>query len=123
MSKGKNNTDKAPEVIPQESNVPSIEQVKDVTTENETKEEVAPTDVVVIDSTEEKDSEKYPDVVSIEMGFKEEVAPTNPNDVKFKVKYQKDFAGIKRHTEGSVLIISKESAEMFQEKGIGQIIK
>ena len=121
MSRERNNADKAPETTTQVSNVPSIGQEEEVVTK--TKEEVAPTEVVVIETTEEKESEKYPEVVSIEMGFKEEVAPTNPNDVNFKVKYKKDFKGVKRHIEGSVLIISKESAEMFEEKGIGHILK
>jgi hypothetical protein len=47
----------------------------------------------------------------------------HPNDVKFKVKYAKDFKGDKTLPEGSVQIISKESADKFTKLGFGNIIK
>lgn len=47
----------------------------------------------------------------------------HPNDVKFKVKYAKDFKGEKTLPEGSVQVISKESADKFTKLGFGSIIK
>lgn len=47
----------------------------------------------------------------------------NPNDVKFKVKYSAGFKGQKTMPEGSIQIISKESAAHFTKIGIGSVIK
>lgn len=47
----------------------------------------------------------------------------NPNDVKFKVKYGASYKGEKTLPEGSVQIVSKESAEHFTKIGIGSVIK
>lgn len=47
----------------------------------------------------------------------------NKNDVKFKVKYGKDYKGVKKMPEGSVQIVSKELADKFISLGIGSIIK
>lgn len=51
--------------------------------------------------------------------------PTNqhPNDVRFKVKYKKDFEGEKNFEEGAIQIVSRESAEHFAKLGMGSIIK
>jgi hypothetical protein len=46
----------------------------------------------------------------------------NANDVVFEVKYKKSYEGEKTMPEGKV-IISKESAEQFQNLGIGSIVK
>lgn len=48
--------------------------------------------------------------------------PNNPGDVKFKVKYSKDYKGKKLMPEGEV-IISKESADHFVSLGIGSIVE
>jgi hypothetical protein len=47
----------------------------------------------------------------------------HPNDVRFKVKYGKDFKGEKTLEDGSVHVVSKESAEQFSKAGIGSVIK
>jgi hypothetical protein len=47
----------------------------------------------------------------------------NPNDVKFKVKHSPTFKGTKTFEEGSVQIISKESADQFTKLGMGSVIK
>ena len=128
MAKPKDNADKAPEAITQEPNVPSIEQVNDVKSDlEETKEEITQVEETETKVTDEvkldEEKESTQEVISIEMGFKEEVTPPNPNDVKFKVEYKKDFEGKKRHIEGSIITISKESAQMFEKSGIGHIVK
>lgn len=52
------------------------------------------------------------------------VAPfVNPGDVKFKVNYGADYKGAKEMPEGSVQVVSKESAAHFEKLGIGSIIK
>lgn len=48
---------------------------------------------------------------------------SHPNDVKFKVKYKGNFEGEKTMPEGSVQVVSKESAEHFAKLGIGSVIK
>lgn len=47
----------------------------------------------------------------------------HPNDVRFKVKYRKDFDGAKSLPEGSIQVVAKESAEHFTKLGMGSIIK
>jgi hypothetical protein len=47
----------------------------------------------------------------------------HPNDVKFKVKYSKDFKGKKLFEDGCIQIVSKESAEHFIKLGMGIIVK
>lgn len=47
----------------------------------------------------------------------------HPNDVKFKVNYPSDWKGEKSMPQGSVQVVSKESAEYFQSLKIGKIIK
>jgi len=47
----------------------------------------------------------------------------NPNDVKFKVKYDSSFKGAKTLPEGSIQVVSKESAEHFTKLGIGKVVK
>lgn len=46
----------------------------------------------------------------------------NPGDVRFLVEYPKDYKGIKQMPEGPV-IISKESAAIFTEMGIGKVVQ
>lgn len=47
----------------------------------------------------------------------------HPNDVKFKVKYKGNYEGEKTMAEGSVQVVSKESAEHFTKLGLGSVIK
>ena len=46
----------------------------------------------------------------------------NPNDVKFKVEYSKDFKGEKSLPEGDTITVSKESAEHFTALGFGSVV-
>lgn len=48
---------------------------------------------------------------------------SNPNDVRFKVAYPKDWKGARDMKDGSVQVVSKESAEHFTKIGIGSVIK
>lgn len=50
-------------------------------------------------------------------------AASHPNDVKFKVKYSKDFKGDRHFKEGDVQVVSKESAEHFTKLGMGAVVK
>lgn len=47
----------------------------------------------------------------------------HPNDVRFKVKYAKNFEGEKNFEDGSIQVVSKESGEHFAKLGMGTIIK
>lgn len=59
----------------------------------------------------------------VEVNFTNESKPfQNPNDVEFLVEYSKDFKGRKLMPEG-IIIVSKETAEMFESKGIGIRVK
>jgi hypothetical protein len=49
--------------------------------------------------------------------------PPNPNDVQFFVKYPKNWTGEKTMPEGSVQIVSRESADYFVSLKIGNIIQ
>ena len=51
------------------------------------------------------------------------VPKAHSNDVRFKVKYAKDFKGDKNFEEGSIQVVSKESGEHFAKLGMGSIIK
>lgn len=118
MSKGKANADKAPQVITEEQNAPSVEQVN---IQDEVKSVQAEDQLKEVETEDQAD--KAPQVVTIEMGFKDDEPQPNENDVKFKIEYSKNFEGKKRHVEGSFTIISKELAKEFEEKGIGHIVK
>jgi hypothetical protein len=50
-------------------------------------------------------------------------AKRHPNDVRFKVKYSKNFEGEKNFEDGSIQVVSKESGEHFAKLGMGSIIK
>lgn len=45
----------------------------------------------------------------------------NSNDLAFEVSYPKDFNGIKKIPEG-IIIVSKETADILINKGIGKIV-
>lgn len=51
------------------------------------------------------------------------VKPSHPNDVIFKVKYPSNWEGEKTMQEGSVHVVSKESAAHFISVKIGNIVK
>jgi hypothetical protein len=48
--------------------------------------------------------------------------PQNPNDVNFKVSYPKEYKGAKEMAEGSIQVVSKETAEHFVNLKIGKIV-
>jgi len=59
----------------------------------------------------------------VEVNFTTASKPfTNPNDVEFLVEYSKDFKGKKIVPEG-ITIVSKETAELFEARGIGIKVK
>lgn len=62
---------------------------------------------------------------SIQGSVTVEQAPVfkNPNDVNFKVDYPASYKGGKHMEQGSVHIIAKETAEQFEQLGIGKIVK
>jgi len=45
----------------------------------------------------------------------------NPNDVVFEVKYPEGYTGQRLMPEGRV-VISKESAKLFSEMGLGKVV-
>lgn len=47
----------------------------------------------------------------------------NPGDVEFVVDYPKNYEGQKNMEQGSIHIVSRESAEHFVKLGIGKIKK
>jgi hypothetical protein len=47
----------------------------------------------------------------------------NPNDVSFIVDYPAGYKGAKNMEQGSVHVVSKETAEQFEQLGIGKIVK
>lgn len=47
----------------------------------------------------------------------------NPNDVSFKVDYPASYKGGKHMEQGSVHVVSRETAEQFEQLGIGKIVK
>jgi len=90
---GKKNTNGSPEIVESQI-VPSVDQV------------------------DEKESIK-----EVEINFTTESKPfTNPNDVEFLVEYSKDYKGKKIMPEG-ITIVSKETAELFESRGMGIRVK
>lgn len=90
---GKKNTNGSPEIVGSQL-VPSLEQV------------------------EEKEV-----IHEVEVNFTTESKTfTNPNDVEFLVEYSKDFKGKKIVQEG-ITIVSKETAELFESRGMGIKVK
>lgn len=85
-----------------------------------------------IGSTENEESQIVPSVEQVEekeviheveVNFTTESTPfVNPNDVKFLVEYSKDFKGKKIMPEG-ITIVSKETAELFESRGMGIRVK
>lgn len=48
---------------------------------------------------------------------------TNPNDVKFQVKYSSKYKQEDRHMPEEIIVVSQEVADQFESLGIGHIIK
>lgn len=71
----------------------------------------------------EQVEEKEPLIHEVEVSFINESKPfKNPNDVEFLVEYSKDFKGKKIVPEG-LTIVSKETAELFESRGMGIKVK
>ncbi|MEB3151457.1 MAG: hypothetical protein VKL60_20875 [Sphaerospermopsis sp.] len=71
-----------------------------------------------VDQVEEKEV-----IHEVEVNFTTESKPfINPNDVEFLVKYSEYFKGKKIMPEG-ITIVSKETAEMFEARGMGNRVK
>lgn len=47
----------------------------------------------------------------------------NSGDVLFRIKYSDDFKGKKTFKDGDETIMSKETAEIFTKRGMGEIVK
>lgn len=71
-----------------------------------------------VDQVEEKDV-----IHEVEVNFTTDSKPfVNPNDVEFLVEYSEDFKGKKIMPEG-ITVVSKETAEMFEARGMGIKVK
>lgn len=46
----------------------------------------------------------------------------NTNDVVFEVSYPEDYEGVKKIPSGQI-VVSKETADILTNKGIGKIVK
>lgn len=60
--------------------------------------------------------------IAIEVVTRTEQPLKNPNDVEFLVEYSKDYKGKKIVPEG-ITIVSKETAELFESRGMGIKVK
>lgn len=78
-------------------------------------------DATLNEKIEGKDAHKTIDVISVSMGVKEDLEPYH-DCIKVKIKYPKTFKGVKYYSDGDIVNISAESAEMFKKAGIGTIL-
>lgn len=47
----------------------------------------------------------------------------NENDVLFRIKYSDGYSGKKLFKDGDETVMSKETAELFNKRGMGDIVK
>jgi hypothetical protein len=103
----------------------------EVNQDSEQSEPVISTAAATNSPAVEPDGETAEDVDPLEIGTvtvenfstTEEPRTTHPNDVRFKVSYPKNWEGEKPLPEGSIQIVSKESAEHFTSLKFGRVIK